>query len=445
MTPTRLAQLFRELFVGALPASSPVTPATPSPLPPSQAASHTPSFCTAAGELSPRTTQQVDHDQRECGELLARHGVKGSGLGLAIAHGLVEAMGGTIAADSAGPGRGSTFTVTVALPVATPEEVAAATAAAVNVAASVNTPSERACAIAEAPEAAGEAEVVTAAAEVAGIDPAKGGAAHHIDGTKLPEIPQQPLPSLPHPMPSSPAASSPQAASPPPPLGLPSAPQGAGLSAPGSPHASPLGAPAADATPWVHALQPPPLALPALPAAVGDRGGQETLGDAASSAMAPFLGGDDVQLTIPALPRADGRPHHHHHHMRHHRDRDAQDAPENSAHADTGGYGGGLMQGSDMVGSEFGPGDGRDTIREPCRECVGSGSGSGIAGSTGGAGDIEGKAVDEGAARGRRQPDRATKIRRTPPRTRPTRLRCEDPGPILVVDDDIVNRKVCNA
>lgn len=40
----------------------------------------------------------------------------GSGIGLTIARALVEALGGTIAADSAGPGRGSTFSFT--LPVA---------------------------------------------------------------------------------------------------------------------------------------------------------------------------------------------------------------------------------------------------------------------------------------------------------------------------------------
>jgi signal transduction histidine kinase len=37
----------------------------------------------------------------------------GSGIGLTIARALVEAMGGQIAAHSAGPGRGSTFTVTL--------------------------------------------------------------------------------------------------------------------------------------------------------------------------------------------------------------------------------------------------------------------------------------------------------------------------------------------
>jgi len=37
----------------------------------------------------------------------------GSGIGLAIARALVEAHGGHIRADSAGPGRGTTFTVTL--------------------------------------------------------------------------------------------------------------------------------------------------------------------------------------------------------------------------------------------------------------------------------------------------------------------------------------------
>jgi two-component system, OmpR family, sensor histidine kinase BaeS len=40
----------------------------------------------------------------------------GSGIGLTIARALAEAMGGTIAAESAGPGRGSTFSFT--LPIA---------------------------------------------------------------------------------------------------------------------------------------------------------------------------------------------------------------------------------------------------------------------------------------------------------------------------------------
>ena len=37
----------------------------------------------------------------------------GSGLGLAVARAVVEAYGGRVAAESAGPGAGSSFTVTL--------------------------------------------------------------------------------------------------------------------------------------------------------------------------------------------------------------------------------------------------------------------------------------------------------------------------------------------
>jgi PAS domain S-box-containing protein len=51
----------------------------------------------------------------------------GLGLGLAIAHHLVEAHGGTISAESAGPGNGSTFVVTLPLALAAGAAVAADT------------------------------------------------------------------------------------------------------------------------------------------------------------------------------------------------------------------------------------------------------------------------------------------------------------------------------
>ena len=54
------------------------------------------------------------------------HGLRGSGLGLAICKGLVEAHGGRIRAESAGPGQGTRFTFTI--PVA--EDVSRATGAA---------------------------------------------------------------------------------------------------------------------------------------------------------------------------------------------------------------------------------------------------------------------------------------------------------------------------
>lgn len=53
-------------------------------------------------------------DAFEQGEFSMKYGSGGLGLGLSIAKGLVEAHGGTIAAHSAGPGKGATFFVTLA-------------------------------------------------------------------------------------------------------------------------------------------------------------------------------------------------------------------------------------------------------------------------------------------------------------------------------------------